>query len=439
MITQRKISVKTFGSFVVLIWAIVFLTNCSSKSKSADANANANSNTSKNGPVRVQTAPAVMQQVPTFVQGTGTFVADEETDVAPKVSGQVISTAVDVGDFVKQGQTIAKLDDKDAQLRLQQAQAAQQQAQVAVQQAAARLGIGPDGKFDVTTAPEVQSAYQNYLALVQDAKLAAVNEQRYANLLKTGDTSRLTYDQQRTTAETSNAKAKAALRQFENAKNVAAQNYQGIASAQAALTGARTQVNIAQKAIADSVIYAPFAGSVNARPVSVGEYVTPSSKIATIVRTSPIKLSLPLPESDAGKIKVGMSVTASVSSYPERNFSGQISAITPSLDVSSRSVIIEAQFDNSDGLLRPGMFASARVLMPGGEPGIFVPASAIITDPTTKATSLYVVDNGTARLKVVQTGESEGDLVRIISGVDENETVVTDNIQELFDGATVVQ
>ena len=67
---------------------------------------------------------------------------------------------------------------------------------------------------------------------MQDAKLAAVNEQRYANLLETGDTSRLTYDQQRTNAETTNAKAKAALRTYENAKNLAAQNYQGIASAQ---------------------------------------------------------------------------------------------------------------------------------------------------------------------------------------------------------------
>ena len=95
-------------------------------------------------------------------------------------------------------------------------------------------------------------------------------------------------------------------RTYENAKNLAAQNYQGIASAQAGLENARTQVNIAQKAIADAVVYAPFSGSVDERSVSVGEYVTPSSNIATIVRTSPIKLSLPLPEVEAGKISVGM-------------------------------------------------------------------------------------------------------------------------------------
>ena len=164
------------------------------------------------------------------------------------------------------------------------------------------MGISANGRFDPANSPEVQSAYQNYLALVQDAKLAAVNEQRYANLLKTGDTSRLIYDQQRTNAETTNARAKASLKTYENAKNLAAQNYQGIASAQAGVANAQTQVDIAQKAIADAVVYAPFSGSIDDRPVSEGEYVTPSSKIATIVRTSPIKLSLPLPEIEAGKI-----------------------------------------------------------------------------------------------------------------------------------------
>ncbi len=437
MTKQKKILLKPCIIFTVLMAAFLLLSGCSSKSEKANANANANS--ASDGPVQVSAAQAVVREIPAFIQGTGSFVADERTDVAPKVSGQIVSTSVEVGDFVQKGQTIAKLDDSDARLRLQNAQAAENQAQVAVKQAAARLGISPGGKFDATTAPEVQSAYQNYLALVQDAKLAAVNEQRYANLLKTGDTSRLTYDQQRTTAETTNAKAKAALRTYENAKNVAAQSYQGIASAQAALAGAQTQVNIAQKAIADAVIYAPFSGSVEDRPVSIGEYVTPSSKIATIVRTSPIKLSLPLPETDAGKISVGQSVSASVASYPDRNFAGRISAITPSLDVATRSIIIEAQFDNPQGLLKPGMFGTARVTLPGGETGVFVPASAVITDPATKSTSLYVIDDGVARLRVVQTGEREDDLIQIVSGVQENEAVATGNLEQLYDGAEVVR
>lgn len=436
MTKQRKISIKQIGVLALLLTAGLAITNCSSKAEALDANANSTMTT---GPVQVTTAQAVAQNISTFVAGTGTFVADEESDVSPKVSGQVVSTSVEVGDFVRQGQVIAQLDDKDARLKLEQARASEQQAVVAVKQAAARLGITPNGKFDAASAPEVQSAYQNYLALVQEAKLAAVNEQRYANLLETGDTSRSTYDEKRTLAETTNAKAKASLKSYENAKNVASQNYQGIASAQAALANSRTQVNIAQKAIADAVIYAPFAGFIDERPVAKGEYVSPSSKIAKIVRTSPMKLSLSLPETDAGKINGGMSLTASVAGYPERNFAGRISAITPSLDATSRSIIVEGLFDNPDGLLRPGMFGTAQVLMPGTDNGVFVPFSAVITDPTTNSSSIYVIEDGAARLRVVQLGGREGDMVQILSGVEENETVATSNLGELFDGSAVVQ
>lgn len=355
------------------------------------------------------------------------------------MSRQVISTSVDVGDFVQRGQVIARLDDKDARLKLEQAQSAEAQAQVAVKQAAARLGISEDGKFDPANSPEVQSDYQNYLALVQGAKLAAVNEPRYANLLKTGDTSRLTYDQQRTTAETTNAKAKAALKTYENSKNLAAQNYQGIASAQAGVANARTQVDIEQKAISDAVIYAPFSGSIDERTVSVGEYVTPSSKIATIVRTSPIKLSLPLPENQAGKVRVGMGMSASVAAYPEQNFAGRVGAIQPSLDAESRSIIIESDFINTEGKLKTGMFGTARIVLPSNDQGVFVPATAVITDEVTQSSSLYVIEDGIARLRVVQIGEREGEYIRIFSGVAENETVATGNLKELFDGATVIQ
>ncbi len=263
MMKQKKILLKPFGIFAVLMSAVVFFGGCSSKAKEIDINVNAGA--SKTGPVQVTAAQAVVRGIPAFIEGTGSFVADETTDVSPKVSGQVVSTSVEVGDFVQRGQVIAMLDDKDARLRLEQSKSAENQAAVAVKQAAARLGIAPNGKFDPANSPEVQSAYQNYLALVQDAKLAAVNEQRYANLLKTGDTSRLTYDQQRTNAETTNAKAKAALKTYENSKNLAAQNYQGIAAAQAGLANAQTQVNIAQKAIADAVVYAPLSGSVEER------------------------------------------------------------------------------------------------------------------------------------------------------------------------------
>ena len=389
------------------------------------------------GPVEVSTAEATVREVPAFIEATGDLEADEKSDVAPQTSGQIVSTPVSVGAFVRQGDVIANLNDRDARLRLQGAQAGEQQATVAVRQAEEKLGLGSGERFDVSSVPEVRIARENYEAALAQARLADANERRYANLVETGDASRLTYDQYRTQAETARRQANAARQQLENAQNAARQNNQAIASARAALEGARSQVGLAQKTVSDTTVRAPFAGYISERPVASGEYVTPASKIATLVRTNPIKLSLQLPETDAGRVRQGMSVSVSVAAYPDRQFAGQVTAINPTLDATSRSVIVEAHLQNSDNMLRPNMFASARIVMPGGERGVFVPTSAIVTEQTTNASRVFVLDGDTTRVRVVQLGEREGEWVRIVTGVSAGEVVATGNLSRLFDGATV--
>ena len=81
-----------------------------------------------------------------------------------------------------------------------------------------------------------------------------------------------------------------------------------------------------------------------------------------------------------------MEVVARVAAYPDREFKGKVSAINPSVDPNSRVFILEARFDNPDNALRPGMFATARVLLPGGEDAVFVPRTAVVRDKTTDST-----------------------------------------------------
>jgi multidrug efflux pump subunit AcrA (membrane-fusion protein) len=83
------------------------------------------------------------------------------------------------------------------------------------------------------------------------------------------------------------------------------------------------------------------------------------------------------------------------------------------------------------------MFSTARVLLPGGEDAVFVPRSAVIRDKTTDSYQVFVIENQTARLRVVVAGDPEGDSVRIASGLTGNETVATGNPTALFDGAQV--
>jgi len=132
-------------------------------------------------------------------------------------------------------------------------------------------------------------------------------------------------------------------------------------------------------------------------------------------------------------------VTASVTAYPDRPFTGQVKMIDPAIDLASRTITVEAQMSNPGNVLRSNMFATARIQLPGGGQGVFVPRTAIINDPATGSARVYVVDNNAARLRVVQLGEAVGDLVRVNNGVSVGEVVVTSNLDQLYDGATVLR
>ena len=155
------------------------------------------------------------------------------------------------------------------------------------------------------------------------------------------------------------------------------------------------------------------------------------------MRIGSLKLQLQTPEQRASQAKIGMAVVARVAAYPDREFTGKVTAIDDSVDPASRIFIVEARFDNGGAQLRPGMFAKARVLLPGGENAVFVPRSAVLRDKTTDSNQVFAIENGKARLRVVVVGDADGDRVRIASGLTGNETVATNHLSELYDGAAV--
>jgi multidrug efflux pump subunit AcrA (membrane-fusion protein) len=387
--------------------------------------------------VTVTTAPATTRTVPAAFEVTGTFAADETSDIAPMVAGRVIATPVNVGDFVKQGHVVCELDHADAKLRLDQARAQLEGANAALRQSQSRIGLKSEGTYDPNALPEVAAARATYESAQAQAKLAAADSRRYENLVSTGDVSRSAFEKAHTQQETAEAQANAARQQYEAALNGARQSWNVVENSQAGLQAARAQLAQAEKALADTTIHAPFDGYVTARPVAAGEYVALTNKIATIVRIGTLKLQLQTPEQRGAQVKLGMTVVARVSAYPDRDFTGRVTAVNPSVDPASRIFILEARFDNPGGQLRPGAFATAHVMLPGGETGIFIPASAVVRDKTTDSFQVYTVDNGTAHLHVVVTSPAEGDAVRIVSGLTGTERVATNHQSELFEGARV--
>lgn len=387
-------------------------------------------------PVTVSTAPAQSREVPADFEETGTFTADEASNIAPPVAGRVISTPVDVGAQVKAGQIICELDHRDAELRLQQVRAQMQESEAGVRQARNRIGL-QDGQFDAKKVPEVAAAQANYQSAEAQAKMAAADAQRYANLVATGDVSRSAYEKARTAQETAEAQANAARQQYEAAANSARQQFEILSSSQASSDGMKAQMAQAEKALADTTIRAPFDGFITARPVAAGEYVALADKIATVVRIGSLKLELQTPEQRAALAHIGDAVAARVSAYPDRDFTGRVSAINQSVDPNSRVFILIARFDNPKAELKPGMFATARVRLPGATQGIFIPRAVVIRDKTTDSNQVFVIQNGRARLRVVSLGDAEGDTVRVLTGIVAGDIVATSNQVDLYDGAAV--
>ena len=135
----RKAAVYRAFSVSVLALAIVFSISCGGP-KTTLANNPAAAAASGGSALTVAVVPAENLAVEASVRVTGSYVAKETSDVAPETGGKVIETPVDVGDFVQQGQVIARLEDRDAKLRLDQAEANTQQAEAGLRQAQSRIG-----------------------------------------------------------------------------------------------------------------------------------------------------------------------------------------------------------------------------------------------------------------------------------------------------------
>lgn len=445
--SYQKISAVSF----IIVGLSLFNAACGG----SDANTKeANANTARESKVvNTRTVKATVREVPKYIEATGAFVADESSDVAAETSGKVSQALVNEGAFVKAGDVIVRLDERDANLRLQQARAAESQSRAQLVQAEAQLrqsqaGLGLDtgGNFSSDNIPAVRQSRAALASRESDLTLAETTQRRYLNLLESGDTSRLVVDQRRNETEKARAAVNEARENLKAAENTARQSNQAIAasranvgSAQAAVQSAVSATALAAKTVSDTAIRAPFAGYVSARAIAVGENVSPTTPIATIVRTNPIKVRLQVPEKEAGRISAGMSVSASIAAFTDRNFAGRVSAINPLVNTTSRSLQVEVIFENLENVLRPGMFATARVLQQGGDRGIFVDKQSLIPDPKTSTLGVYVIEGDAARLRTVQIDEStrDADEIRILSGVNEGESVATTNTEQLFDGVRI--
>jgi RND family efflux transporter MFP subunit len=373
--------------------------------------------------IEVSTTAAILRQLPRYFEANGSLAANEQTDVMPETSGKIAAVGVDMGSYVKRGQIIVKLDDSDLRIRVQQAQAQLDQAKATLRQNEAKIGLRPGQKFNPENVPEVTAARSAF-------QLAEANLRRYARLVETGDVSRAAYDQQKSQRDQLNDQYQVTIHQ-------AQQNYAAVANAQGAVDAAQTQLALARRNLNYSAVTAPISGYVSERTADVGEYVSPQQKVATIVNLNPLRVRIDIPEQAIPRVHAGESVSLAVSGYPDRNFAGHIARVSPNVTTASRTLTVEAEVQNSGGELKPGQFATVRILLPQSAPAVLVPQRAL--REISGATYLFVIKNGRAEQRLVQPGQKEGDLIEVVSGVAADEVVATSNVDQLSDGVTVRQ
>jgi multidrug efflux pump subunit AcrA (membrane-fusion protein) len=357
--------------------------------------------------VAVAPVAAIEQPIPRFIRVTGTLMAEEQADVAAETAGRIVATPIERGTAVAQGAELIRISPTETEAQLKEAEANAAQIE-------ARLGLTLNAPFDVNAVPEVENAKASYaLAQSEFARIKSLLDERVV--------SQSEYDQRRTQME-------AARQQYEAAKNGASQQYQS-------LQAARARVTLARKALADTVVRAPFGGLVAQRMVSVGDYVTKGMKVAVVVRVNPLRAQLTIPEQFVSAVAVGQPITFEVDAYAGRQFEGRIRYVSPALQADQRALTAEAEVPNPGNELKPGFFATARVQQPKLIPAILVPAAAVQTSAGTSR--VYVVNGDHVEERIVTVGQAVDALVEITNGLKPGERVATTNVVRLADGTRV--
>lgn len=211
------------------------------------------------------------------------------------------------------------------------------------------------------------------------------------------------------------------------------------------LKSALAQVTMQEAIIAQKSIRAPFSGQLGIRQVDLGQYLAPGTALVNLQKLDPMYLDFTVPQAQIDLIHVGESVTVQTNAFPNKAFTGTISAIEPQVDISTRNLKVRASIANPNGELLPGLFATARVKRGDEKQYVTLPNSAIAYNPY--GSTVFIVKSegkgadGKPKLVVEQrfvtTGLTRGDQVAVLSGLQVNEVVVTSGQLKLRNGTPI--
>jgi len=188
-------------------------------------------------------------------------------------------------------------------------------------------------------------------------------------------------------------------------------------------------------------VTAPFDGVVTERNVHPGALVGPNSgpgattPMVWLVREDRLRLVVPVPEAYIASVKGGAVMSFTVPAYPGRTFSGAVARIAQAVDVKTRTMAVELDVMNPDGVLVPGTFCQVRWPIHRPEPSLFVPSGSVAS--TTDRTFVVRIRDGRADWVDVKTGLASGSLTEVFGDLQPGDTVAVRGTDEIHPGSAV--
>jgi multidrug efflux pump subunit AcrA (membrane-fusion protein) len=391
-------------------------------------------------PLRITTAVVEGRPVQRSVDTVGSLLAWEEAVARSQIQGTVVRLHADLGDAVREGQPLADLDRREADLTVDQLNA----DLVAARENLARSRAAADA-----SRANLERIREGRRALGADLERARADaewkrrelernqELRAKELIAARDV-----DQARAQSQAAEAvvqMAETTLGQHAEQVRAAEAQLQAdlgvIKSAEAQVHQREAALEFGRKRATDTVVAAPLTGVVARRHVTAGEFVKDNTPLFTLVATDPLKYAGTVPERATPEIRAGQEVRLTVDAFGARAFPGQVTRVAPVVDVPTRTLALEAKVPNGQGLLRPGFFARGVVLVRRDARVPFVPAEALAY--VVGISKVFVVADGRAQERLVKAGLREAGWVEILEGVKSGETVATSGLAQLYDGAPI--
>jgi len=264
------------------------------------------------------------------IQAVGSLYALEESTLSSEVEGRVDQVLADIGDNVREGQPLVRIDPQELQFEVERQRGI-------VTQVRAQLGIGPNDP--PPTDPKKIASVQRAEADLFDA------DQKYTRAQQMFRDKLISQQQ-----------LDEAASRYQSTKATYTVSLQEVDRLKALLVSSEASERLAEKKLNDSTIRAPYPGSIKTRDVHPGEYLKVQSPVMVLVRTDRLRARLAVPERWAGWVKDGVTIDLHVEAFPGQTFHGKISRINPAVAQDSRTFEAEAMLVNLDGRLKPGFF-----------------------------------------------------------------------------------